>query len=134
MNAREKNEQVYTALQEGIALVESAFAHVSHGGPTRADAEKWLNQAKHALEEPAPAPTTSAEPPTWKQLQNFFHRHSPVLWDDSWRCSCSRWALGRKINSAQQADKSRAEHLADEFLEEFRAALRQPGTPAEEKP
>lgn len=27
---------------EAFDLIESAFAHVSHGGPTRAEAEKWL--------------------------------------------------------------------------------------------
>jgi hypothetical protein len=36
-------------LQKGVELVESAFAHVSHGGPTRADAEKWIQEAKDAL-------------------------------------------------------------------------------------
>jgi hypothetical protein len=36
-------------LQSGLALVESAFAHVSHGGPTRADAEKWIQEARNAL-------------------------------------------------------------------------------------
>ena len=37
------------SLRAGVDLVESAYAHVSHGGPTRADAEKWLKQAKLAL-------------------------------------------------------------------------------------
>lgn len=37
------------ALQAGKDLVESAFAHVSHGGPTRADAEKWIKQAERVL-------------------------------------------------------------------------------------
>ena len=37
------------ALQTGVELVQSAFAHVSHGGPTRADAEAWLKRAEEAL-------------------------------------------------------------------------------------
>jgi hypothetical protein len=40
---------VRQALEMGVALVESAYAHVSHGGPTREDAEKWLFLAKGAL-------------------------------------------------------------------------------------
>ena len=36
-------------LQAGYELIESAFAHVSHGGPTRADAEKWLERARKVL-------------------------------------------------------------------------------------
>ncbi len=36
-------------LAEGVAMVESAVAHVSHGGPTREDAEKWLLRAKAVL-------------------------------------------------------------------------------------
>ncbi len=36
-------------LESGLLLVESAFAHVSHGGPTRADAEKWIQEARNAL-------------------------------------------------------------------------------------
>ena len=39
------------ALREGIALVESAFAHVSHGGPTRAEAEAWLTKARKVVAE-----------------------------------------------------------------------------------
>jgi hypothetical protein len=46
LNLREKYESQRKVLERGIALVESAFAHVSHGGPTRADAEKWLSEAK----------------------------------------------------------------------------------------
>jgi NTP pyrophosphatase (non-canonical NTP hydrolase) len=42
-------EGLRDALQKGIDLVESAFAHVSHGGPTRADAEKWLKEARNVL-------------------------------------------------------------------------------------
>ena len=38
-------------LREGFHLVESAFAHVSHGGPTRKDAEDWLAKAKAVLGE-----------------------------------------------------------------------------------
>lgn len=36
------------SLDEGITLVESAYAHVSHGGPTLADAEAWIRRAKKA--------------------------------------------------------------------------------------
>jgi hypothetical protein len=38
-------------LERGVTLVESAVTHVSHGGPTRADAENWLLQAKAVLEQ-----------------------------------------------------------------------------------
>jgi hypothetical protein len=47
--AEEREVKWRAALQSGVELVESAFAHVSHGGPTRADAEKWLKKAKEAL-------------------------------------------------------------------------------------
>lgn len=40
---------VRKALEDGIALVESAYAHVSHGGPTREDADRWLKLARTAL-------------------------------------------------------------------------------------
>jgi hypothetical protein len=50
LNLREKYESQRKVLESGVALVESAFAHVSHGGPTRADAEKWLTEAKFFLE------------------------------------------------------------------------------------
>src|SRR5262252_2884329 len=42
-------DRVRQQLQKGIELVESAYSHVSHGGPTMADAEKWLKDAKQAL-------------------------------------------------------------------------------------
>ena len=45
-------EQLYEVLREGKELVENTIAHVSHGGPTRADAEAWLEKAKAALAEP----------------------------------------------------------------------------------
>lgn len=54
-----KSEEVYVALQKGIALVESAFAHASHSFPTRADAGIWLEEARKSLEEPTPAPQSS---------------------------------------------------------------------------
>jgi hypothetical protein len=41
--------RVKRVLLSGFKLVESAFAHVSHGGPTRADAEEWLKCAGEAL-------------------------------------------------------------------------------------
>lgn len=37
------------ALRAGRDLIESAFAHVSHGGPTRADAEKVLVIVRKAI-------------------------------------------------------------------------------------
>ena len=45
-------EGLAAVLERGLALVESAFAHVSHGGPTRADAEKWIEEARNALQRP----------------------------------------------------------------------------------
>jgi hypothetical protein len=36
-------------LQAGLALIESADSHVSHGGPTKADAQKWILRARKAL-------------------------------------------------------------------------------------
>ena len=39
------------ALQAGHDMVESSVAHVSHGGPTREDAENWLKQAQAALDQ-----------------------------------------------------------------------------------
>jgi hypothetical protein len=53
------------------------------------------------------------------ELQNFFERHAPVLWEDRWTCRCGRWALGRKHNSIEVADKYRALHLTQEFEKEF---------------
>jgi hypothetical protein len=47
--ARPPSEIALSALRSGVELVEGAFAHVSHGGPTRADAEKWLKEARNAL-------------------------------------------------------------------------------------
>jgi hypothetical protein len=37
------------ALRESQALIESTLAHVSHGGPTRAEAEKVWNGNKSVL-------------------------------------------------------------------------------------
>ena len=30
-----------------------------------------------------------------EELQNFFKRHAPVLWEDRWTCRCGKWALSR---------------------------------------
>ena len=49
LNLRERWEALRGELEAGLQLVESAFAHVSHGGPTRTDAEKWINHARAAL-------------------------------------------------------------------------------------
>jgi hypothetical protein len=46
-----RDSGVRIALLKGIELVENAFAHVSHGGPTRADAEAWLKEAREAIGE-----------------------------------------------------------------------------------
>ena len=53
MERSEYHEKLYHVLREGKDLVESAFVHVSHGGPTRTDAEAWLNKAKEVLAEPS---------------------------------------------------------------------------------
>lgn len=45
-------EKLYETLRQGKDLVERTLAHVSHGGPTREEAEKWLAKAKEALQEP----------------------------------------------------------------------------------
>jgi len=50
LELRVRFETQRKALESGLALVESAFAHVSHGGPTRADAEKWIAEAKSAID------------------------------------------------------------------------------------
>jgi hypothetical protein len=52
---------IYEALRLGRELVESAFAHVSHGGPTRADAEAWLKIAADALAEPDAPPLVTCD-------------------------------------------------------------------------
>lgn len=57
-----KRDELYKCLQEGRDLVASAFAHVSHGGPTRKDAEKWLEKVAIALAEP-PESAHAPEPP-----------------------------------------------------------------------
>jgi hypothetical protein len=49
-----RGSKILAALQSGIELVESAYAHVSHGGPTRADAEKWIQEAKDAIKQTQP--------------------------------------------------------------------------------
>lgn len=46
-----RDSRIRIALLEGLELVERAFAHVSHGGPTRADAEAWIKKAKEALDQ-----------------------------------------------------------------------------------
>lgn len=46
-------DAIVMALDLGIELTESMLAHVSHGGPSRADGKRWLDQAKAALN-PAP--------------------------------------------------------------------------------
>lgn len=38
-------------VRRGCELVESAICHVSHGGPTIAEAKAWLDQAKIWLKE-----------------------------------------------------------------------------------
>lgn len=70
----------------------------------------------------APSERASGET-EFERLRNFFERHAPVLWEDSWRCRCGRWAISRKLNSIEVADKSRAEHLAEELSKESDPAL-----------
>ena len=36
-------------LLEGIEMMESSLGHISHGGPTRADAERWIKKARGTL-------------------------------------------------------------------------------------
>jgi hypothetical protein len=55
------NEQLRESLEKGLALVESAFSHVSHGGPTRADAEKWIGEARAALASKQEAPAAAED-------------------------------------------------------------------------
>lgn len=50
LELRTRFENQRKSLESGIALVEAAFAHVSHGGPTKKDAEKWLAEAKSAID------------------------------------------------------------------------------------
>jgi hypothetical protein len=37
-------------LVSGMALIESSLNHVSHGGPSRTDAETWLTEARKVLQ------------------------------------------------------------------------------------
>ena len=43
------NNDLRKVLQEGCDLVESAYSHISHGGPTREDASAWIEKAKQFL-------------------------------------------------------------------------------------
>lgn len=60
---------------------------------------------------------------TWSEelLRSFFSQHVPVLMEDRWTCRCSRWSLSRKHNGVDRADKSRVEHLIEEFQNYFSA-------------
>ena len=49
-------DRVRALVQEGCELVESAYSHVSHGGPTREEAIAWTKKARAALGEPAATP------------------------------------------------------------------------------
>jgi hypothetical protein len=49
MTEREQLEKTQATLQKGIDLVERTLAHISHGGPTREEAEKWVAEAKDIL-------------------------------------------------------------------------------------
>ena len=52
----EYNDVVYELLRRGRDMVQNTLAHVSHGGPTREEAEKWVQEATDALKEPSAAP------------------------------------------------------------------------------
>ncbi len=54
------SERLREALQAGVELVESSVAHVSHGGPTRAQAEAWLELGRAVLAQSA------EQPPVWE--------------------------------------------------------------------
>lgn len=45
-----EREAMRERLISASGLIHSAIAHVSHGGPTRADAEKWLDDTATLLE------------------------------------------------------------------------------------
>ena len=45
-----ERDQLKEILKSGVQIIEDAVAHVSHGGPTREDAEKWLRKAKNILD------------------------------------------------------------------------------------
>lgn len=49
LDLRTRYENQRKVLESGLALVESSFAHVSHGGPTRAEAEQWLKEARNVF-------------------------------------------------------------------------------------
>ncbi len=54
-NAATAEAEVLTlrsALQNGKELVENAYSHVSHGGPTREEALEWTRKATTALLRP----------------------------------------------------------------------------------
>lgn len=48
-SACRREQELQVALQAGYDLITSAFAHVNHGGPTRADAESWLKRTERVL-------------------------------------------------------------------------------------
>jgi hypothetical protein len=45
-------KKIRATLQEGVDLVSSAYAHVSHGGPTRKEALDWIKKANIVLGSP----------------------------------------------------------------------------------
>jgi hypothetical protein len=40
------DNSIAEAFAEGYRMIESAFCHVSHGGPTRAEAQKFLDDRR----------------------------------------------------------------------------------------
>lgn len=44
-----QRDALLAALTEAMNLILNAYAHVSHGGPTRADAEKVIASCKAAI-------------------------------------------------------------------------------------
>lgn len=41
--------ELWRCLHFGKQLIESSIAHVSHGGPTKLEAEEWVKSANHLL-------------------------------------------------------------------------------------
>ena len=54
--------QVLAVLERGHAIVLSACSHVSHGGPTRKEAEEWVRKAAAAIAQAKGAESKPADP------------------------------------------------------------------------
>ena len=49
LKVKAQRDELLNVAITGYELVSTAYAHVSHGGPTREDAEAWLAAAKQAI-------------------------------------------------------------------------------------